>query len=129
MPKGRIKLNKATSGHREILEKLGYEVAETEFKGSPVLEVECTGFETGDVDFTSKEKATTLLRAMVKARRLFTYGTVFSLTIDGEVQTHKSIWAVRVLPNVVTALIAKPIVAKTQRAKPASDLDIDMGDL
>lgn len=139
MPKGRIKLNKATAGHRETLEKLGYEVKEVEFKGSPHLEVECEGFVTEPQDFRDPEKATKVLRQLIKERKLFTYTTVFTLKVrtgqteDGtdifETQEHKSVYAVRKLPITVTALIVKPIVKKPKKAKPTSNLDIDLGDL
>lgn len=109
MPKGLIKLNKHTSGHRAILERLGYKTEQCEVDGSPHLAIECNGFDAA-ADFSSTEAANASVKSLVQRKFLWTYTTEFKMRDpkSGEVQVHTNRWAIMKLPGDVTALIAKP---------------------
>lgn len=102
---GKIKINSHTSGHRAVLERLGYSVEEVDGH----LLIECTEF-VGSADFTSAEAAKASVQALVQGRKLWTYTTEFRLRNPntGAIETHSNFFALKKLPLEITALIAKP---------------------
>lgn len=105
--KGRIKKNKATTGHGEALRKLGYEVAEDE----EAYEVEITGVHEEPVDLTTDEGRETV-QQVVADKKAFSYKTPFTIPdVDGQ---RSGIFAVRQLGSL-SCLVVKPVKAGSRK--------------